>query len=387
MNMTSTKTLISFSLLDGLYWAFASTFTGFIATYLLECGMSNSFLSIVLAVFMGCSFAGSFFWGSKCDKCHTNRKIFLFEYAAAVILSIVIFFMAKVNLWIAAGLYPIFGFLYAPLGSNLDAWMIKSFNHDSGKYGKARSVGSMGWAIAALIIGFLISSHGYIVMPIGIVLFALPVLILAYVMNEPEYGGEPEHIEKVSTAGLIKIKPYIYMIIILFLTGLACAPINNLKIVFIKAVGGNVSILGVDSFIGVTIQAIFIFLSGRLRKIPSYVRMSVMTVCVVLDLLLILLATTPFMIIFGSVMWNASYGIMLPTVRELTEKNVNGALKNTAHSMSDAMYGSFAGIIALTYSGIMLDEFGAKFVALLGIIVMLAPVMMAVIGMLREKNE
>lgn len=381
------KVVIGFSLLDGLYWGFYAVFVGFITTYLLECGMTNSFLSILLAVFMVCSFVGAFFWGSLCDKYHTNRKVFLLEFTISAVIALLIFFAAKWNLMAAAVLYPIFGFLSAPLGSNLDAWMLKRFHKDAGRYGQARAVGSFGYALTALIIGLLIARIGYTVMPIGIVITGSLVFLLAFLTKEDTYGTKPEHIEHVSTAGLLKIRPYIYMIVILFIMGIACAPINNLKIVILKSVGGDVGILGIDSFIGTTVQAVIIFFSGRLKRIPAYVRMTMMSGFALLTMLFVVMAKNPYMVILSSVMWNASYGVMLPTVREITEKNVHGALKNTAHSMADAMYGSFAGIIALTYSGFLMDTFGAKSVAVLGLVIMLVPAVMSIAALLKEQKE
>jgi PPP family 3-phenylpropionic acid transporter len=386
MKESSTKTVIAFSMLDGLYWGFYAVFVGYITTYFLECGMSNSFLSIMLAVFMVCSFAGAFFWGGLCDRHHTNKNVFIPEFTASVATALVIFFLAKWNLWAAAVLHPVFGFLSAPLGSNLDAWMLKRFNKDAGMYGQARAVGSFGYALTALIVGLLINRIGYTVMPIGIIVMALPVGLMALAVYEKPYGSSPEHIEKVDPKGLLKIKPYMYMIVILFLTGLACAPVNNLKIVFIKSVGGDVGILGVDAFVGTTVQAVFIFMSGKMKWIPAYLRMTLMTLFLLMNLILVILAQNPIMIIAGSVMWNAAYGIMLPTVREITEKNVHGALKNTAHSMADAMYGSFAGIVALTYSGFMIDSFGAKSTAFLGIAIMIVPVVMALAARFKESR-
>jgi|LAHS01.1.fsa_nt_gb predicted MFS family arabinose efflux permease len=386
MEENQTKVIVGFSLLDGLYWGFYAVFVGYIATYLLDCGMSNSFLSIMLAVFMLCSFFGAFFWGGQCDKHHTNKKVFIPEFIAAVIVAFVIFFAAKWNLWIAAVLYPVFGFLSAPLGSNLDAWMLKRFHKDAGMYGKARAIGSFGYALVALIIGLLINAFGYIVMPIGIIVTAGMVLGMALVMQDSPYNGV-EHIEHVNAAGLLKIRPYIYMVVILFMTGLACAPINNMKIVILKSVGGDVGVLGIDAFIGTTLQAVFMFLSGRLKKIPAYQRLVLMTGCIFVMMLFIMTAVNPVMIIISSIMWNISYGVMLPTVREITEKNVHGALKNTAHSMADAVYSSFAGIIALTYSGFVMDSFGAKSVAFLGFGLMIVPVIMSVAGMRQERKN
>ena len=69
--------MLLFSVLDAIYWGFFAAFFGFITTYLLKCGLSNSTLSIVLAIYMACAFIGAFFWGGQCDKRKSNKKVFI----------------------------------------------------------------------------------------------------------------------------------------------------------------------------------------------------------------------------------------------------------------------------------------------------------------------
>lgn len=385
MDQVQSKTIISFALLDSIYWAFYACFAGFITTYLLQCGLSNALLSIDLACFMLCAFIGAFFFGGQCDKHMSNKKIFLPEFLIAVITALIIYFLAEKNVYLSAILYPLFGFLAVPLGSNLDSWMLKSFHQDAFIYGRARGIGSAGYAIAALLVGQLINHFGYFMIPLSAGICAAIVFTIAFLMKEEQYTAR-KHTEKVQTKDLFKIKPYVYMAIILFLTGLSISPYNNLKIVILKSVGGDVGILGIDSFVGVMVQAVFIFTSGRLRKYPQYARMFVMNAFVLITMILAATASSPFMIIIGTVFNNMSYGIMLPTMREITEKTVTGSLKNTAHSLADAMYGSFSGIIALTYSGTLMDAFGVRFVALLGACIMCIALIMSLLGMIREKN-
>ena len=138
----SAKEFLGFSLMDGIYWGFYAAFGGFATTYLLECGLSSSVLSIMLSVFMLLSFIGAFYWGSKCDKAKTNKKVFIPQFLMTVAVAMAIYFLAKINIWISTCLYPVFGFLSSSLGSNLDTWMLRSFHKDAGRYGKARSIGS-----------------------------------------------------------------------------------------------------------------------------------------------------------------------------------------------------------------------------------------------------
>ena len=382
------KEFLGFSLLDGIYWAFYAAFAGFTTTYLLICGLTSSVLSIMLSVFMLFSFLGAFFWGSRCDKAHRNKKVFIPQFLCTLAVAMVVYFFAKINIWISTILYPVFGFFSSSLGSNLDTWMLRSFHKDANRYGKARAVGSLGYAVMALLMGQLIQIFGYSMIPIGSCFLATIVLLLAIVMKELPMveSGEHLHMQSLSPKALIHVSSYVFMLVVVFLTGLAMAPVNNLKTVILQSVGGDVSILGLDSFLGVCVQAVFIFISGNLKKIPTYIRLFLMALCVLLTQVSVAIAFSPALVIVGTVFANISYGVMLPTQREIVESDVPSELKNTAHSLSDAMFGSFSGILALLYSGALMDAFGAKFVAVLGIGIMSIAVILTLIKLAKTKN-
>ena len=93
------------------------------------------------------------------------------------------------------------------------------------------------------------------------------------------------------------------------------------------------------------------------------------------------------MIILGTIFSNISYGIMLPTQREIVETYVPDHIKTTAHSLSDTMYSGFSGIIALTYSGYIIDGFGAKYVTILGICIMAIPCVLTLFRLFFRKRK
>ena len=390
MNYVDTKTFLTFSVMDCLFWAFFAACAGFTTTYLLECGMSSSVLSIMLAAYMGSSFFGAFFWGPLCDKKQTNRNIFIPEYIAAVATGFLIWFFASRNYWISACLYPIFGFLAVPLGSNLDSWMLRAFHKDAGTYGRARSIGSIGYAVMALGMGMLIGMFGYITIPVCSITLAALVLAIAFSIKEEKFESVVVKTDRKNSGGikdLMKIGPFMFGVVVVFFTGLSINPINNLKTVFIQNVGGDVGMLGMDSFIGVCVQALFIFISGNLKRIPANVRLFLMSGCVLITMVLITTAINPWMVIAGTVFSNMSYGIMLPTQREIVETCVPDQMKTTAHSLSDTMYSGFSGIIALTYSGYIIDALGARYVSMLGIGIMLIPCVLTMFRLFFRKKS
>ena len=383
--MTNEKLLVRFSLFDGLYWAWNATFCGFITTYMLNCGMESTALSLVLAAFMLLSFLGAFFWGGRCDKLQTNRKVFLVAFAASTILAFVTYFLAGNMLLVAALIYPVTGFLISPLGANVDGWMLREFRFDAALYGRARSIGSAGYAIAMLVVGQAINRFGFIMLPVCFGVLSLLVFCIALSSHESPYGEKARTLKPANPAGLLKIGPFLFLLLILFFTGLAISPVNNLKNVLLESVGGDVGTIGIDAFLGVMLQAFFIFLSGKLTRIPKNFRLFLVAFTIMLTMVCVIVASSPFFIIIGTLFSNASYGIMLPTMREITEDTVPDELKNTARSLTDAVFGNFAGILALLYSGWMMDSFGAKSVVWLGLFVMVIPVLMSLSKMKKAK--
>lgn len=377
---------LRFGLLDFLYWAYFASFLGFVTTYFLNCGMSSSMLSLVMAAYMFCAFLGAFFWGGLSDKRRSNKKVFIPEIVILTGLCMAEFLLVRISIWFAVFMHPLIGFMAPPLGTNLDAWMLRSFDHDAGAFGRARALGSAGYAVTMLLCGQFYNKMGFGMIPIvTLSLFAL-ILLLTSITEEKPYQVITRTREKTNIKDLLAIRPYLFLLITIFLTGVSVSPVNNLKIVVLESVGGDVSILGIDSFIGVMLQALFIFISGSLRRIPAKIRMLLMTLTAMAMLILVWQASSPAMVIAGTVMANISYGFLLPTMRQITEKNVPENQKNTAHSLTDAMFGSFAGVIAMLYSGTLMDHFGAQFVAFLGVLIMIVPVAMCTIDLLRDKK-
>lgn len=355
-----------FGLLDGLYFFWFAAVCSYMGTYLLDRGLKASRFSLLSSVFLMACFAGSFVWGSLCDRMRTNRRVFMPELAGSVLIAVAIVAVAGKSLTLACVLYPVFGFFTMPLGSSLDSWMMREFQGDSGTYGIARGMGSVGYAVSMLITGSLISHFGYKVMVVSALCYGALLIGLAWKMPESGYrvqrveGSENGAQGGKKSAQLLRIPAYLALLMVLFLSGLALSPVNNLKIVLIQNVGGDVSVYGLDSFIGVMVQAVMIWTTRYQKRIGANVRMLLMTVFIAIGIALMLAASAPAMIIAGSVCLNISFGLMLPAMREITESSVPDGLRTTAHSLGDACHGSVPGVMALIYSGLMMEALGVK---------------------------
>jgi len=357
----SKKHFTGFAVLQISYWCFHASFICYASAFFLHNGIGNTAVSLLLAGYMLCSFLGSIVWGSVCDALGTNKKVFILGLTVSAVLIGFIYVFCR-NVALMSVVYPLLGFFFLPQSANSEAWLLSSCHHDQKIYGQIRSTPSMVYAVWAAIVGRLIDVKGYWVMPLGAAAFFVAVIAAALVLPDavPARGVQRSRLSRRDLAMLFSNRAYRRLVALLFLVGLAIAPINNLKIVVLESVGGTVTHVGLDSFASALTQVPFIMLAGWFARIPLRTRYAVMTVMPLLMIMMCLFAVSPAMVIAGSVAYNAAYGILLPTMREVTEKNVQGNLRNLGHSLSDAVFTSFSGVVSLMYAGAIVDGLGVK---------------------------
>lgn len=367
----SKRLCIGFSLLEISYWSFHASFIGFISAFLLENGISNTMLSLLIAGYFLCTVIGSFIWGTICDYLHTNKKVLLITLGCSVILMYLIYFFSS-NIMLLFILYQLLGFTSLPSSSNIDVWLLTACKHDLSLYGKIRCTPSIFYGIVSFFLGKLINSHGYDLMLVSATFFislGIFMVILLPETNIISSKPEPVQMNLKTLKNLFASKEYIFLITILFLLGLVIAPINNLKATIISSVNGTVADIGIDAFVGTAIQAVFIFLAGHTNKLPLKLRYLIVTFMPWTMLVLTFIATSTPLVFLGTFIYNIGYGVMLPLMRCITERCVNKDLQNLGQNIADSTFTSASAILSLLYSGSVIDAFGVKSLLLLCIVI------------------
>lgn len=286
-------------------------------------------------------------------------------------------------------LYPWIGFFTQTLSTNIDIWLLRSCKGEAGTYGKIRSVGSISYALVSLMGGFILKRYGYNYMIYGGV--AILVIILLLEMSLPDCETKEE--VKSRSVSLSSIKEifssneYVIMLLILLFIGLSSTTVHSLKIVLMKNVGGDVADMGVDSFAGTIIQAPLLLFSARIQSIPIKRRFMLMSSLPMLMLLITYLADRPWMIMIGTLFFNMNYAIMLPSMREVTERNVINAHLNLGHQIADAVYGSLSNMIGMLYAGSVIEKHGVNIMLIFCMILDLVAIIISVYYSVSQRQE
>lgn len=366
-----------FAALQVSYWCFHASFICYASAFFLNHGISNTAVSLLLAGYLLCSFLGSVVWGAICDAIGTNKKVFMLGLFVSAALMYVIYAFGR-DVRAMAIAYPLLGFFFLPQSANSEAWLLSACHHDQKTYGLIRSTPSLVYAVWAMIMGRMIDVHGYFVMLVGGTAFAAAVLISAALLPDAERTvlKEEKRGGRQALVSLMRNTPYRNLVVLLFFVGLATAPLNNMKIVVLQSVGGTVSYVGFDSFVSALTQVPFFMLSGSMQRIPLRIRYAVMTLGPLLMILLCMFAVSPAMVLIGSAIYNVGYGVMIPTMREVTERRVPQEERTLGHTLSDAVFTSLSGVISLTYAGLIVDGFGVRAMLVVCAVIAFIPFLM-----------
>ena len=368
----SKKRCVLFAALEMSYWCFHASFIGYAAAYLLAQGVSNTAVSLLLAGYMLLGFIGSLAAGNACDRFRTNKKVFMLCMLMAYGLMFALYFRGA-EVAVAALCYPLLGFFFLPQGANIDSWLLDACARDQRIFGRIRCMPSLAYAVVCALFGQLIARFGYHVMIPGATFFFAVTMASAALLPDAKREGQARKKASAGDLGrLFAAAPYRRLVALLFLLGLATAPMNNLKIVVLESVGGDVSHVGVDAFVGAMTQVPFIAMAALIHRLPLRTRFLSMSSLLLLMPLTARFAVSPAMVYLASFFYNVGYGILLTTMRDVTEIHVDSDIRNLGHTLSDAVFTSFSGVISLMYAGALTDALGVR--AMLSVCAMICAV-------------
>lgn len=259
--------------------------------------------------------------------------------------------------------------------------------NDLSIYGKIRCTPSIMYAVTSAVLGRLIAVHGYFLMLVFGTFFLMTGIAAAVILPEGEkvaQDKEKQDVGKGSVKQVFHSESYRYLVVLLFLIGLAIAPMNHLKTAILENVGGSVSDLGIDGFISAITQVPFIACADKVEKLSLRVRYLFVTGLPCIACLLAYCAVSPVMIFAGSGLNNSGIGILLPTMRSVTETSVSPSLRNLGHNIADTVFNSITGMLSLVCSGIVIGMFGVKSMLGICIAVIFAAVALAAVNVKRR---
>ena len=360
--MKTKPSFAKFCALEAMHWAVMAAVQGLMSTYMSLSGMPAPVLSTVQAAYLLAAFAGALFWGGRIDEAGSHRRFFVIGVAASLVTCVASCLL--IDNYLLCGLfYAAYGFMVVPVATNLDAWVMDSFPERVDAAGRARSFATGGYAVMMLVYGQLIAHFGYSVIWIAACLFVPPTIALALTQPDAVRTPTTEKREKVGPAqiaSLMKYQMFALLVVTVFLNGLAISPLNYMRTVILQNVNADVAYIGFDSFVGCLAQLPFLVFSGFWLRFPKRARLVAGIALPFAYAVLTALCNFPHTATLAFMLNNASFGILYPSMREITRESVPAHLFNSASSLIDVCYGQLPGVISLLAAGPLLAAFGVR---------------------------
>ena len=360
---------VRYSMLQGIYFVGFCTVMGYAAVYLGSIGMSSSLIGIVLAIANILTSIAQPVLGGFVDKSNISmKKVLMIMFGLCSILSVLLMFASKVTFLAAALFIAVSTILYTtmPLVNSL-AFAFQKQGIDV-KFGVARGIGSVAYALASLVLGNVVKAVSPTLMPLAYIVIFLGILPLvrSFKMPETEIDEviEEKVVEKESTGAFIK-KHLKFMI---FLAGFDHTIINNFFINVIKNVGGNTGDMGNAVFLAAMLELPTMALFEKYKnKINIKNTIIISAIFFSLKHTLTYFATNMVMIYLAQATQMLAYALFIPASVYYVDKlfDAKDAVKGQA-LVTTSM--TVSGVLASFLGGILLDSMGVYETLFLGLV-------------------
>lgn len=363
---------VRYSMLQGIYFVGFCTVMGYAAVYLGSIGMSSSLIGIVLAIANVLTSIAQPVLGGFVDKSNISmKKVLMIMFGLCSILSVLLMFASRVTFLAAALFVAVSTILYTtmPLVNSL-AFAFQKQGIDV-KFGVARGIGSVAYALASLVLGNVVKVVSPTLMPLAYIVIFLGILPLIRSFKMPEAEVDEVIEEKVveSTGAFIK-KHLKFMI---FLVGFVLVYfdhtiINNFFINVIKNVGGNTGDMGNAVFLAAMLELPTMALFEKYKnKINIKNTIIISAIFFSLKHTLTYFATNMVMIYLAQATQMLAYALFIPASVYYVDKlfDAKDAVKGQA-LVTTSM--TVSGVLASFLGGILLDSMGVYETLFLGLV-------------------
>jgi PPP family 3-phenylpropionic acid transporter len=377
-----------FAFIQLTFWCSWCAFTSFSALLFKNKGLYESEIGFALALNTCGGIAGLFLWGYLCDRFMTIKKNFIIANFI-IWASILSFLFFKTTLPILLMMF-VLGFAQVPQPSILDTWLLKKLPGSEEEYGHIRLWASLGFAVFALVFGWLIKNFGFSVMFYGASFFILLTILIAFRMSDADREREPGNSLGKSFKKLLTNKEYLFFITVCFIIGLAFRTIHLFLPLIIDKVGGNPGDLGLTYFVGLISEIPVLLLSRKLtKKLKSNILIFISVLLFIIHFIILLIAQTSLLVIISMISQGFAFGNYLPSLRLFVYENAPENLRTSAQTIADAVCSSLTAVIGSAAGGVIVQNYGIKILLTigLGLLIAASAILMINILLTRRKNK
>jgi MFS transporter, PPP family, 3-phenylpropionic acid transporter len=294
-------------------------------------------------------------WGLLSDKFQTLKKTIIAVIFGQLIMVLLLFQTDTYS--IVFIIMTCFYFFQTPLSGLNDSQILLTVRETGRSYASFRIWGSMGFAIAAVLSGFVLTKLGVGVIAVLTISSVSISLALSLMLKDSRAGMKKMDLSGVWT--VIFSRKFLWFLVLIFVMSVAHRSNDGFLALYMKDMGVEKSWVGLAWMTSALSEIPVLFLLSRYghryRELPLLA-----VACAVYSarFFLMSLADSPGWIVMIQVMHSLSFGIFLVTALRYIQQLVPDEYRATGQAVYNMVWGGFAGLASGFIGGHIYDSWG-----------------------------
>ena len=343
-----------------LIFGFMACFYPYFTVYLTNKGLSYSQVGIALAINSLVGVAFQPIWGYITDK-YLNKKQTLIITIAISSVTILLFVFVKgwLPILLTVTLFMIF---LSPINSVADSYCYNLIEkYKTIQYGKVRLMGSIGYAIIALIIGIIVKNTSInSIFYAYLILSLLSILVLITIDFKGKSTGCK--LDFSDLLHIIKDKRFLIFIVSVMIINICLGANGNYIAILIKKTGGDISNLGFLWFVVAISELPAFFFGNKLLK--KFGDINLYIICLVLYSLryfLDAISLTYNVVILVQIMQGITFPLFLISSMNYVNRIVPKKMRTSGITLYSALGCGVGNFIGNIVGGFVLETYNIFF--------------------------
>lgn len=335
-----------------MFFSHALLFTQIIP-YLTTVGYTAVERGYIIAAYAGFSMLGQIMFGYLSDRFGTIKKFVMFLTVVILFSGLLTYSFQSINYLYHFIMMSVVAGSTRVAANLFETWILELDSmHDDFSF--LRSFGSLGWALASLVSGFMAVRLGYQSLGIGAAMLSIIVLFVA-VSTEDVSKLSVDKLKVRDLRILFKNKQYVLLIVVFFFAYLIYTADGITITDYIFYLNGTSEDVGVKWFVQAISEIPVLFLGSYiLSKFNIKNLFKISLVILMIRFILTGMSTSVWQVIAIASLQTLTFPIMLIAQKHLIFKEVPSELMSSGQMVAGSMSMGLAAIVAPLFSAFLL---------------------------------
>ncbi|MFD0620037.1 MFS transporter [Paenibacillus sp. GCM10027629] len=330
-----------------------SLITAFFPLYFSGIGFSNVQIGFIYSIGPLISIFSNLIWGIASDKFRTIKKIVLILLVGQLFM--VLLLTQSTSFAVICILMFVFNFFYSPINPLADTWAIMTMQKRGKNFMSVRIYGSFGFAIASLVLGFILKQTGaHITLWVCLLLTGCSLLIALFATDQQ--GATAKKMELGGLLKILKQREIVWFFLLLLLVAVSHRFNDAFISPVLRGMGADETIIGwALSASSLSEIPVFFLLSKYGSKFKELPLLSIASLMYAVRFLLMSVVTDPAWVVVIQLMHSVTFGIYFFTAVRYVTNLIPDEYRATGLAFFTIIWSSLAGLISGSVGGSLLD--------------------------------